>query len=84
LRLDLQRDVDGAADGRRVGHLDLGLVDAVVGEAGERLLQRDARFESGEVGADAVVDAVAEGKVTVEVTRHVESIGSFVLSLRRA
>ena len=46
-----------------------------VGEAGERLLHRDLRFEPRQRSADAEVRAVPEREVAVDLPAHVEAIG---------
>jgi len=73
--LDAQRQAPRAAHQERIDVLDLRLPALEGGEAGEQLLQRDARLEARERGAQAEVDAEAESEVALRVARHVEAVG---------
>src|SRR5262245_22095021 len=57
------------------------VVDRPLGEAGERLLERDPTFEAGERGAEAEVDPVPERHVVVDRAVHVEAGGVGELAL---
>src|SRR5689334_6573736 len=72
---DLHGDVYRSAHRRRVHQLDGRLVDIPGREAGERLLDRDARLESRQVRTEAVVDAEAERYVPVEAAGDIEGVG---------
>ena len=50
-------------------------VDVPGREAGENLVEGDGAFEPGEGGAEAEVDAVAEGDVVVALAVDVEAVG---------
>ena len=59
----------------RVHAHEPGFVDGEVGEARQQLLERDAGFEAGEGGAEAEMDAEAEGDVVGGVAVDVEDVG---------
>src|SRR3954464_328961 len=78
---EMNGNVNRPAYGRRVHELDLALVDVPAWEPSECLFDRDARFEPGEVGTEAVMRSEAEGDVTVEGAGNVETIGFGVLAI---
>ena len=49
-------------------------VDVPLGEPLQQLVERDAAFEAGERGAEAEVDAVAEGEVLADLAVDVEAV----------
>ena len=48
-----------------------------IGEAGEEFLEGDLGFDAGELGAEAVVDAGAEGEVAIGMAVEIELVGVF-------
>src|SRR4051812_26894799 len=60
-----------APNGRRRCELQRVVSDVPLGEAVEQLLERDSRLEPGEIGAEAVVHALAEGEVRTVAAPHV-------------
>src|SRR4051794_21188803 len=80
-RSERDGDADRAADGRRADELYVAVVDVPSGKAHEHLLDRDARFEPGEMRTEAVVHAETEAHVAVERPGDVEAIGIGELTL---
>ena len=64
-----------AAHGRGRRELHAVVVDLPLGEAVEHLVERDPALEPGERGAEAEVEAVAEGEVLAVVAVDVEPVG---------
>src|SRR3954469_2012565 len=76
LLLREDREAVPAAHGRGVGLLGVVPVDVPLGEALQHFLQGDAPLQAGEGVAQAEVDAVAEGQVTLVLVVDVERLAA--------
>src|SRR5262245_35702517 len=75
LPLDRKRDEGAAAEAGREADLGSGNGELEVGEAAEEVLQRECGLDPGELGAEADVNARAEGDVTVRLAADVQPLG---------